>query len=128
MLRGEAFWFLIVGTIGFVVDAGLTQGLSAFGLHPLFARVPAIGIAIFVTFLFNRKYTFRAEHTPFACALRDYYAANILSQSFNYALYMIFVIGFPFFKTYPFLAVIIGSLAAMAVSFCLSKYWVFRAR
>lgn len=128
MIRHQTLWFVIVGSIGFIVDAGLTQGLSYLLLHPIAARIPAIGIAVFVTFLLNRKYTFQAENTSFIRGLCDYVAANIISQGFNFGLYSLLVMQFAVFAFYPFAAVMIGSLAAMGVSFALSKYWVFRAR
>src|SRR5882757_9190891 len=53
--------FIVVGSIGFMLDAGTTEGLVAGGLQPLVARVAAVATAVPATFFLNP-----AVHFPVA--------------------------------------------------------------
>ncbi len=67
--RGAAF--LVIGGLAFLVDAA-TYNLLVFGIgdggpmfaQPIPAKVIAIAVASFVTFVGNRLWTFRARNTP----------------------------------------------------------------
>jgi putative flippase GtrA len=59
-LTGEAFRFLIVGTVAFGITVGGTNALhSGAGLGPLTSNVIANIVATFVAFAGNRYWTFR---------------------------------------------------------------------
>ena len=64
-LFGQTWRFLIVGTIGFIVDAGLLVLLmAAAGLGHYSAHVVSFMVAVCVTWWLNPTFTFRAP-TPF---------------------------------------------------------------
>ena len=127
-MRRQFLWFLVVGTIGFIIDAGLTYALtSLLGFHPVAARIPAIMIAVLVTFLLNKYLTFQAQEQSFAKSFAAYIASNAAAQGFNFSIYSALVLLIPAFTANPVAAVAAGSISAMALSFTLSKYWVFKA-
>src|SRR5471032_1590973 len=65
--------FLLIGTLGFCIDAGLTFIFAQwFGAPALLARPPAFAIATLVNFALNRTFTFRAADTPILPALAKY--------------------------------------------------------
>ena len=131
-MKKQLFYFLIVGSIGFIIDAGGVFLLShMLDFSPILIRIPPFICAIFVTFYLNWKYTFStasgAEHIGLAKAVVKYMSANAASQGLNFAIYTGLVMGFSIFYNAPYLAVTLGSLSVMFLSFALSKYWIFKA-
>ena len=60
-LRGEILRFCIVGGAGFIVDAGGMSTLVALHLaDPVLARAVSFSLAVCLTFLLNRLWTFDA--------------------------------------------------------------------
>lgn len=58
------FKFLVVGTIGFVVDFGtLTFLVEVVGLHPVVANTFSFSAAVLSNFMFNRYWTYPDSRT-----------------------------------------------------------------
>src|SRR5262245_10442707 len=56
----EFLRFAVAGATGFAVDAGLVMLFRhVFGWQPIVARLPAFAVALVVTWLINRAWTFR---------------------------------------------------------------------
>lgn len=120
--------FLTVGGLGFLVDAGITQALVSFaGVPQLSARVPAILIAVCLTFYFNKNHTFDAKDTCLAKSFGLYAISTVVAQSINFAAYTAAVMWVDMSHHFTFLAVAFGSVCGAAITFLLSKYWVFKA-
>lgn len=124
--------FLIVGSTGFIVDAGLTEALVLSGLSPLVARLFAFAVAIAVTYALNRVFTFadrRRSGRTHAMRLAEsmrYVAVNLAAMSVNYAVFAAALTLVPELR--PMLAVAAGSVVAMAVSYIGYSRYVFQAR
>jgi len=118
--------FIIVGSIGFGLDAGTTEGLAHAGCHPLAARAAALAIAVPTTFLLNRRFTFRsrAHGQDRFREFGRYVLANGASLGVNYAVFALVLALAP--GTHPALAVGVGSLVAMTVSLIGYGRFVFR--
>lgn len=114
--------FVLVGCVGFCIDAGLTYALSSFGLSPLLARIPAIALAILATWLLNRLLTFEVEQPRSARELMRYFSVAILSAVLNYGVYTALVLA----GVLPLLAVAIATLLLMCFSFFGYKLFAFR--
>lgn len=128
-MKQQLIWFLIVGTIGFIVDAGITHILAKeIGFYPIIARVPAIAIAVIVTFLLNKILTFKAKDQDWVKAFSAYVTTQAASQTVNFLIYTILIWSSLFMQDQPAIAVAIGSIAAMGLTFILSKFWVFKPR
>jgi putative flippase GtrA len=55
--------FCAVGTVGFVIDAGILQLLVlGIGMSPYLVRIISFLVAASATWLMNRHYTFKVEH------------------------------------------------------------------
>lgn len=102
--------FLLVGGLGFLVDAGLTMGLIALDWPPETARIPAIGVAMLCTWLANRAFTFRVAHRGSLGELARYVAVALLASAFNYLIYRL-LLG----QSMPPLPAIVVATAAQAV-------------
>jgi putative flippase GtrA len=105
--------FLVSGTAGFLTDLGLLTVLTAAGVGPLAARVPAVFIAVTVTWLFNRRLTFAVEQPPSLAEYGRYLAVSGLSVAVNYLVYASLVLG----GIMPQVALAGGSAVAMVVSY-----------
>lgn len=122
--------FGISGVAGFLVDAGLvalcTQVLR---IGPILAQVIAFSVAVTVTWLINRHWTF-AEHASddWLHEWARYVAANSVGAAANNAVYVFLVITIAVFSKNPVFAVAAGSLVGMGFNFASSKIFVFKPR
>ena len=61
-LLKKIFSFGIVGGVGFAVDAGVLTLLSSkMGVNVYLARLCSFTVAVFVTWMLNRKWVFKAD-------------------------------------------------------------------
>ncbi|MEO1552545.1 MAG: GtrA family protein [Pseudomonadota bacterium] len=116
--------FAMVGTIGFAVDIGITLGLVAFGVNPLWARIVAIALAMLTTWRLNRVLTFGASKTSQASEGLRYFAVAISVALINYAIYAALLLTIPTLP--PALAVLISVGFATGLSFFGYRYFAFR--
>ena len=79
--------FAIIGSLGFICDAGLTLAFAGLGAAPLAARAPAAVIAVTLTFLLNRTLTFAAQGAPISGAALRYAIVSCLGVAINYGVY-----------------------------------------
>ena len=133
-LRREAAGFAAVGAIGFAVDAGLTMLIAHSGwLSPVAARLPATAIAIAVTFLLNRRWTFASQGRWFD-EFGRYVGISLGGAAVNYAGYALFLLAAGALDlttrhaAIVFLAVASGSAAAAVFNFLGARYVAFAKR
>ncbi len=121
-LFGEFFRFGLVGTLGFVVDAGILMGLLWLGVGPYLARVPSFMAAATTTWVCNRHFTFHSERRE---GLRrewvQYMGLMVIGGAVNYGTYALLVWGVALVNQYPVLGVAGGSIAGMLVNFASSR-------
>lgn len=116
--------FLFVGFVGFVIDAGLVFVLTGAGISPVLARIPAITVAIFTTWILNRTLTFRVHAPRSRDELTRYFAVALSSAALNFALYAaLIVIG-----VWPVAAVAVSTICLLFYSFLGYRRFAFRER
>lgn len=119
--------FMVVGGVGFVVDAGVTLGLLATGFFgPFSARAIAIALALLCTWFCNRNFTFgkSGHHVVREGVL--YGSVGITSALLNYAIYSGLLLSMPMLR--PILALILASASATLYSYFGYARFVFRRR
>lgn len=119
--------FLMVGTLGFAVDAGVLTALSAVGLTAGAARPWSFLAAVTVTWQLNRTYTFRhlaAQHRLFEEWLR-YLITGSSGAAINFLVFYVLLWALPNGLD-PLLALAAGSIAAMLFNFFGAQYFAFR--
>jgi len=80
--------FLIVGALGFCLDASITVVLVRwFAVPPLLARPPAFVVVTLVNFVLNRAFTFRSAQTAWLGALGRYVLVCLAGLAVNYTVY-----------------------------------------
>ena len=129
--------FAFTGGIGFVVDVGMLTILTAgFGVNPYLARVFAILIAMTVTWLINRRFTFKVHDTvtdarAIAAEGGRYGLVAVSAALINYGAYALTlfllprqILGTP--DLGPPLSAVVGSGVAMFFSYWGYSRFAFR--
>lgn len=126
-MHSEFLRFCAVGAVGFIVDASILQILTgSFGMDPYGSRLISFLIAVTVTWLLNRRYTFSVDqgvrlHREWA----RYISINAFGGGLNYLTYALCVSQFTLVHRYLFLGVAAGSAVGLLVNYSASKYLVF---
>lgn len=128
-MRGQLVGFLIAGTVGFLVDAGVLYLALAAGLGYFAGRAVSFLCAVWITWQLNRCFAFRRSRRE--SAWREwwrYLAAMSAGGLVNYGAYSATVLHFERMPLLALVAVAAGSIAGMIVNFASAKLWVFRRR
>ena len=121
--------FCAVGVVGLVVDtASLSLLRRVFGLDLYTARIISeLAIAMTVTWILNRTFTFRGSRDqPLWQEYLRFAAVNAVGNLANFGVYSALVGGVAIFGRVPELAIIIGTGVGVTFNFTGSKYLVFR--
>ena len=119
--------FCVVGTIGFVVDAGILQALvSGLGADPYAARVASFLAAASVTWWLNRRFTFAVSARPSRSEWVRYVGFMVLGALANYGAYAIAITVSELVRANLWLGVALGSLCGLAINFATSRAFVFK--
>lgn len=105
--------FTVVGSVGFVVDAGIVWILCREGVSPIVARIPSLATAILVTWLLNRKFTFRVRSARSLGELCRYSGVAAGSALLNYLCYDVFIV----LGVLPVAAVAMASVLLLFLSY-----------
>jgi putative flippase GtrA len=119
--------FLIVGSGGFLVDGLIFSYLVEIGeWNPLSARVVSISFAVLCTWFAHRYWTFPTGRLRSPLHQTAIYALVQLTGLFiNYGIFAALIFSGSLWRTFPILAVAVGSLSAMVVTYLLSKTIAF---
>ncbi|ABM40800.1 MULTISPECIES: GtrA family protein [Diaphorobacter] len=125
-MTGRLLRFGLVGTAGFVVDAGLLQTMVQWGgVNPFLARLGSFMAAATATWWLNRCFTFRVGSQASAGEWMRYVTTMVLGGLVNYGAYAALLLWLPLAMRQPWLGVAFGSLAGMAVNYYTSSRFVF---
>ncbi len=119
--------FLIVGAIGFVVDAGLVGiQVHLLGLGPYVARGPSFLTAATVTWLLNRKHTFTGlERHSVGASYRRYVLAQVVGGFINLGVYAAAIARIAICAKYPETAVALAAGFGLIANYTLARLFVF---
>lgn len=119
--------FGLVGSVGFVVDAGVLALLIG-GIGPWWGRCLSFPAAVVTTWLLNRRLTFadrpsrHSRHGEFG----RYFLVMCIGGAVNYGVYGLVLALLGPAGLFPYLGLAAGSLAGMGVNLTLAHYAVFR--
>lgn len=120
--------FLAVGGVGFVVDAGVLTSLVALGLPAIPARVLSFAVAVSVTWVLNRHWTFvasvGAEPREFRMMSR-YFAVQTFGTLCNFAVFSLLISQWTETPWTAFVALAAGSAVGLVVNFTGARWLVF---
>jgi len=127
--KAELVYFSLAGVAGFLVDAGIVWLFTMAGVDPFTAQIVAFTLAVTVTWLLNRRFTFAHHASPnWVREWMHYVAANSVGAMVNNGIYAILVLSVALFSKEPVLAVAVGSLAGLLFNFTASRALVFHSR
>lgn len=120
--------FGLVGTLGFVVDAGVMQLLVSFaGLGAIEARAISIPAAVFATWVLNRTFTFgKTADDPLLPSLVRYAAVSAGGATVNFIVYSALVLASSTLAARPMIPLAIASIVALVFNYLGSKHFAFR--
>lgn len=120
-------WFAAAGTLGFLVDASIDEGLIKLaGVNFYVARLVSFLCAVSATYALNRRFTFSDRYANRPGTRRRYLVAMAGGFALNYGTYAALGASSPVFHRFPVLAIAAGSLAGMVSNYLSSHFWVFR--
>ena len=124
-----AILFLIVGGIGFLVDLGVFNLLRlVLDSGYIVPRIGSIFVAVLVTYYLNRELTFKVQKNSFLYSFPRYVLASAAMQGLNFSMYCGLIYMNSFFYQYPSIALGLGSISVMVLSFIISKNWTFNEK
>jgi putative flippase GtrA len=114
--------FLVVGGLGFVIDAGLTYILIQLGIAPWLARLPAIVCAATFTWLANRYFTYQMKTSRSAGEAIRYASVASAMAFINYVIFLMLIqIGLE-----PVVSIILATALQTLISFYAYRRFAFK--
>jgi putative flippase GtrA len=124
-LSGQIGRFLIVGTVGFVLDGGVLNLLVWNGVDPYVARVFSFPPAVTVTWYLNRVWAFATRSGGARHQYLRYVAVQIFGAVGNYTIYAIILSVVPHTTEGVTVAFATGSVCALLINFIGARMLVF---
>lgn len=118
--------FSFVGLIALLFESVLLFILHNFGIDPVFGRIISLPLAIILTWLLNRRITFRNKNPQKIKQLLKYFIFVITGMSINYLAYLLVI---DLLKNQPFsylIAICFGSASSMSFNFLSSNFIIFK--
>lgn len=117
--------FLFSGTLAFLADASILKLLTLlFDIHPILARLVAISVALVVSWLAHRRFTFRLAVPPTFPEFVRYAAVGWAAAALNYGVFAVIILARP--EIEPLVALFFSSLVAMVFSYLGMRFAAFR--
>ena len=126
--KNRFFRFSLVGTGGFIIDAGVLLLLNNIaGLY--WGRLISFTMAVIATWLLNRIFTFETikKNKPLHKEFHQYFMAMIIGGSANYLVYATLVYFVALIAQWPIIGVGVGSIVGLAINYSLAKNWIFKS-
>ena len=120
------FSYVIVGVAGFIVDGGILTILMNFGYGILESRLFSFSVAVSITWIFNRIWTFHSESNKKIKEYIGYFATQIAGALINLFIFYALIFSLPQLKSLPILPLAFGAAASLFFNFAISKLCIFR--
>lgn len=124
-MRRQFFRFAVVGTIGFVIDAGVLLYVLSLDFDFYSARAISFLCAVTCTWLLNRVFTFCDRNEDLVGQWARFASVNLVGGLINYGTYAVLVWQLALVQVWPVLGVAAGSISGMFFNFALSRWYVF---
>jgi putative flippase GtrA len=130
MAFGRFAKFLVVGGVGFVIDAGvLTLALRELTSSVYAARALSFGSAVLATWLLNRLFVFDPDRrTSLVAEYSRYLVMQIAGALSNLGVFVALIEMMPRLSATPVVPLAIGAVLGALVNYAGSVLWVFDAR
>jgi putative flippase GtrA len=119
--------FVVVGGIGFIVDAGILAVLvHGYQWGDYTARLVSFAVAVTVTWALNRSYVFNRNRTlNRRSEYTRYLTVQIMGMAINFLVYSLCIASNELMDQWPVLALAVGSAVALLFNFTGARMFVF---
>ena len=120
--------FVVVGGIGFVIDASILAILvHGYSWGDYTARLVSFAVAVTATWYLNRSYVFSARKTlDRRSEYSRYLAVQLIGMAINFLVYSLCIATVEIMDQWPVLALAVGSAVALFFNFLGARLFVFR--
>jgi putative flippase GtrA len=130
LIDSRILFFVMVGAVGFVVDAFLLTVLTVkFGLDVLPARAGSFACAVLVTWLLNRTFTFSRQSSQALLSRKKeyflYLTVQVIGAALNFVVFLALIELNPMLRQMPVIPLAGGSMVALVFNFTMSRKFVF---
>jgi putative flippase GtrA len=123
---GQFASFVVVGSLGFLVDASILSALvMAADWSPYAARIVSFAAAVTVTWYCNRTWVFARTANPHR-EYGAYFAVQAIGALMNLGAYMAIVALFPASGRMPVIPLAAGSALALGFNYAAMHLFVFK--
>jgi putative flippase GtrA len=129
-LRREVALFAVGGLLGFIVDAGIAQGLVRMaGWSVYTARIVSFLSAATVTWWWNRNHTFAQRDSGRSQGAEwvRWMGLMAVGALINNGIYVLVFQAFPALRAWPAVAVAAGSVGGSVANFLFARTLLFGA-
>jgi putative flippase GtrA len=122
--------FIVVGGIGFIVDAGILAILvHGYGWGDYTARGISFAVAVTVTWYLNRRFVFADGRTGNRkTEYTRYLGVQGTGMAINFLVYSLCIATNEMMDTWPVLALAVGSAVALIFNYAGSRLFVFTGK
>ncbi len=125
------FWrFCVVGAVGFLTDAIMLElGVSA-GLEPHIARVFSVIVALQVTYVLHRSFTFRGRNGKGFHRWLLFLGVNLVGCAVNYSVFVL-ALSYIFHadgRAERMMALCVSTGVSLLVNYTMNRLFVFKER
>jgi putative flippase GtrA len=119
--------FVVVGGIGFVIDASILAVLvHGYSWGDYSARIVSFAVAVTVTWYLNRRYVFAARKTiNRRSEYSRYLGVQFIGMAINFLVYSLCIASSQTMDQWPVLALAVGSAVALFFNYFGSRMFVF---
>lgn len=119
--------FVVVGAIGFLIDAGiLTALMTRFGFDHYSARAISFTVAVTATWYMNRRWVFaRSTASMSGREYTSYLLVQIIGAVINLSVFVVIIELVPRLTAVPVIPLAVGAVVGMLFNFSASSRLVF---
>jgi putative flippase GtrA len=120
--------FLLVGGLGFLLDASAFQILVSLDNGLGVSRIISAALSITLTWYLNRRFAFQTRSiNAVAPEYARYVAVQTVGLLVNFGIYFTLIGKFDALHDMPLLALCCGAIAALVFNFLGARHYVFQA-
>jgi putative flippase GtrA len=116
--------FIIAGFAAVAANVLALCLLTSTGVNPLYAQLLSLTLAMVVSWLINRTWTYGEPGAPTMAEFGQYAAGGLTTAGVNFTIFALVLIRWP--SVPPIEALAVGILAGLMVSFAGYARFVFR--
>ena len=122
--------FVVVGGIGFVIDASILAILvHGYSWGDYTARIVSFAVAVTVTWYLNRRFVFAARKTiNRRSEYSRYLGVQLTGMAINFLAYSLCIASSQTMDRWPVLALAVGSAVALFFNYAGARMFVFLGR